>query len=293
MMREQERAKVQVSVVQIIAGALASVSAAVVASTFGLKGTLLGAAVTSIVASVGGALYSHSLHRARARIQTRFNPHTGAIERVVIRPQRVRRPIRWGRVAGVAGLVFVLAMGTITVVEVAARRPVAALVGNTAPQHGGTTVGTLLQDAPGSAPITIPAILASPTPASTVTATPNGTPSTSPTPGGAITVTPKGTAATTTSPTPGETPAATPRGTPNPDTPSPATASTATVAHSIATTAARTPTTPARTPTATPHTGTTPTPTPAKATAETTTPPVGSPQAATPAVSAPRETPTA
>src|SRR5690348_16683300 len=128
-MREREQTKIQLSVVQIIAGALASVSAALVASTFGLKGTLLGAAITSIVASVGGALYSHSLHRARARIQTRFNPHTGAIERVVIRPPRARRPIRWGRVAGVAGLVFVLAMGAITVVEVAARRPVAALVG--------------------------------------------------------------------------------------------------------------------------------------------------------------------
>jgi hypothetical protein len=286
MMREQERTKVQVSAVQIIAGALASVSAAVVASTFGLKGTLLGAAVTSIVASVGGALYSHSLHRARARIQTRFNPHTGAIERVVIRPQRVRRPIRWGRVAGATGLVFVLAMGAITAVEVVARRPVAALVGNTPPQHGGTTVGALLQDAPGSAPITIPAILASPTPASTVTATPHGTPPMSPTPGGTITVTPKGTAATTTNPTPGETPATTPHGTPSPDTPSPATASTATIA-------ARTPTNPARTPTATPHTGTTPTPTPAKATPVTMTPPVGSAQAGTAAVSTPRETPTA
>jgi hypothetical protein len=293
-MREQERTKVQVSVVQIIAGALPSVSAAVVASTFGLKGTLLGAAVTSIVASIGSALYSHSLHRARARIQTRFNPHTGAIERVVISPQRVRRPIRWGRVAGATGLVFVLAMGTITAVEVVARRPVAALVGSTAPQHGGTTVGTLLQDAPGSAPITIPATLTSPTPTDTVTATPHGTPSTSPTPGGTITVTAKGTAATTASAIPGETPAATPRSTSSPDTPIPATASTATAVHSIAaTTAARTPTAPARTPTATPHTGTTSTPTPAKATPETMTPPIGSAQAGTAAVSTPGETPAA
>ncbi|MDQ6831920.1 MAG: hypothetical protein M3008_00850, partial [Chloroflexota bacterium] len=104
MMREHEQTKIQLSVVQVIAGALASVSAALVASTFGLKGTLLGAAITSIVASIGGALYTHSLHRARVRIQTRLNPHTGRIERIVIPPQRVRRPIRWGMVAGVAGL---------------------------------------------------------------------------------------------------------------------------------------------------------------------------------------------
>jgi hypothetical protein len=278
MMREQEQTKVQVSVVQIIAGALASVSAALVASTFGLKGTLLGAAVTSIVASVGGALYTHSLHQARAHIQTRFNPYTGAIERVVIQPQRARRPIRWGMVAGVAGLVFVLAMGVITVVEVAARRPVAALVGSTSPQHGGTTVGTLLQDAPGAAPIVIPAIPTSPTPTSAVTATPSGTPPTSPTPGGTVKATPNGT--TTMSPTPGSTPAATPNG-----LPSQAPASTAGRATSVRspaatpTTAAQTPIAPARTPTATPHTGTAP------------TVPVGSSQASTAAANTPHETP--
>lgn len=184
MMREQEQTKIQLSVVQVVAGALASISAALVASTFGLKGTLLGAAVTSIVASVGGALYTHSLHRARARIQTRFNPHTGRIEQVVIPPQRVRRPIRWGMVTGVAGLVFLLAMGAITAVEVAARKPVAALVGSTSPRHGGTTVGTLIESAPGAAPIALPTIPMSATPGGTATTTPNGTPQPSPAPGG-------------------------------------------------------------------------------------------------------------
>lgn len=268
MMREHEQTKIQLSIVQVIAGALASVSAALVASTFGLKGTLLGAAITSIVASIGGALYTHSLHRARVRIQTRFNPYTGAIERVVIRPPRARRPIRWGKVAGVAGLVFVLAMGAITIVEVAARRPVAALVGSVPSQHGGTTVGTLLQDAPGAAPISLPTIPASPTPASTVTATPNGTPA------------------------PGQTPAAAPSGTASIRTPSQTPASiaaTATGARSLI----PTPTATAHTPTATPRTGTTPTPQPtaAKSTPTTATAPVGSPPASTAAIGAPPETP--
>ncbi len=271
-MREHEQTKIQLSVVQVIAGALASVSAALVASTFGLKGTLLGAAITSIVASIGGALYTHSLHQARARIQTRFNPHTGRIERIVIPPQRVRRPIRWGMVAGVAGLVFVLAMGAITVVEVTARKPVAALVGGTSPQHGGTTVGALLQDAPGAAPIALPAIPTSPTPVSTATATPNGT--------------------AVPSQAPGQTAATPPNGTPTISAPSQSPASvaaTATSAHPLT----PTPTTASRTLTATPRTGTTPTsqPTAAKPAPTTPTAPIGSPQAPTAVVGTPHETP--
>jgi hypothetical protein len=272
MMREHEQTKIQLSIVQVIAGALASVSAALVASTFGLKGTLLGAAITSIVASVGGALYSHSLHRARARIQTRFNPYTGAIERVVIRPPRTRRPIRWGKVAGVAGLLFVLAMGAITLVEVAARRPVAALVGSASPQHGGTTVGALLQDAPGAAPIVIPAIPMTPTPAGTATATPHGTPAPSPPPGQTAVATLSGTASVR---TPSQTPATV--------------AATATRVRSLS----PTPTTAAHTPTATPRTGTTPTPQPtaAKSPSTTATAPVGSSQPLPTAVGTPPETP--
>ena len=271
MMRGDEQTKIQLSVIQVIAGALASVSAALVASTFGLKGTLLGAAITSIVASVGAALYSHSLHRARARIQTRFNPHTGAIERVVIRPPRTRRPIRWGKVAGAAGLLFVLAMGTITIMEVAARKPVAALVGSTSSQHGGTTVGALLQDAPGAGPIALPTIPTSPTPATTATATPNGTPAPSPAPAQTAAATPNGTAGTRTPSQPPASAAATATGTRS-RTPTPPTA--------------------AHTPTATPHPGKTltPQPTVAKSTSTPATAPVGSSQASTAAVGTPSET---
>ena len=68
MMRECERKVIQLSVTQVVVGALAAVSAAVVGSTFGLAGTLLGAAVTSIVSTVEGALYLHSLEQARTRI---------------------------------------------------------------------------------------------------------------------------------------------------------------------------------------------------------------------------------
>jgi len=273
-MREQEHTKVQLSVIQIIAGALASVSAAVVASTFGLKGTLLGAAMTSIVASVGGALYTHSLHRAHVRIRTRLNPHTGRIERIVIPPQRVRRPIRWGMVVGGAGLVFLVTMGAITVMELAAHKPVAVLVGHAASEHGGTTVGALIQSAPGSAPIAMPTMPTGTTAGSAITATPNGTPPTSATPGG--------------------TPTVPLNGTPSISAPTQAAAKTVsatTVARSVTTTptiAAHTPTVSARMTTTTTPTGATPTPqaTAAKSILSTTAP-IASAQAVTPEGSTP------
>src|SRR5215210_3918097 len=146
MMQDQAKKAMLLSVVQVLAGALASVSAAVVASTFGLAGTLIGAAVTSVVATVAGALYTRSLERARARIRIRRNPRTGTLERELVAPPAAPRPISWGLVAGAAALVFVLAIGAVTAVELAARKPVASLLGRTVPEPGVTTVGTLLHE---------------------------------------------------------------------------------------------------------------------------------------------------
>lgn len=53
-----------ISAAQVAGSALAAVSAAVVASFLGVGGTVIGAALGSIVASVGGAFYSHSFRRA-------------------------------------------------------------------------------------------------------------------------------------------------------------------------------------------------------------------------------------
>src|SRR3954452_24197237 len=57
-----------ISGAQVAGSALAAVSAAVVASFLGVGGTVLGAALGSIVASVGGAIYSHSFRRAGDRL---------------------------------------------------------------------------------------------------------------------------------------------------------------------------------------------------------------------------------
>ena len=59
----------QLSAVQLAAGALAAVSAAGVASLFGVAGAVIGAAVASVVSTVGAALYSESLRRTDAGLR--------------------------------------------------------------------------------------------------------------------------------------------------------------------------------------------------------------------------------
>ena len=57
------------SPLQVIAGGLAASSAAVVASFFGVAGTVIGAALASVVASVSAALYGESLRRTEERLR--------------------------------------------------------------------------------------------------------------------------------------------------------------------------------------------------------------------------------
>jgi len=53
---------------QVAGGALAAVTAALAASRLGVTGTVLGAAFGSVISTVGGALYTHSIHRAHQRV---------------------------------------------------------------------------------------------------------------------------------------------------------------------------------------------------------------------------------
>jgi hypothetical protein len=59
----------RINPIAIIAGALASLSAAVVASYFGVAGTLIGAAVVSVVSSLAAALYAGLLGRGQGIVQ--------------------------------------------------------------------------------------------------------------------------------------------------------------------------------------------------------------------------------
>lgn len=57
------------SLVQVAAGALAAVSSAVAASYFSVAGTLLGAALGSVIGTVGTAVYKTSLARTNAKLR--------------------------------------------------------------------------------------------------------------------------------------------------------------------------------------------------------------------------------
>jgi hypothetical protein len=63
------RDRVQLSAVQVAASALASVSAAVVASLFGVAGTVVGAGLVAIISTTGSALYSSSMKRTTSQLR--------------------------------------------------------------------------------------------------------------------------------------------------------------------------------------------------------------------------------
>src|SRR5512141_2156941 len=64
----EERESVDINWVQVSASALAAVSSAVLLSTVGVAGTLIGAAIGSVVATVGSSVYASSLRASRARV---------------------------------------------------------------------------------------------------------------------------------------------------------------------------------------------------------------------------------
>jgi hypothetical protein len=164
-----------IDIPRTIAGALAAVCAAVIGSFLGVAGTLIGAAVASIIGSVGTEIYQHSLHKGAKRLQTLAAPAfvkaPAAIGTPVVAaaseedspshtvPERSQRQIRWGRVAMIAGALFVLAMGTLTVTELILGKSVASAVGNGTGAR--TTFGGLLN--PGSSAGTKPTPGPSPT----------------------------------------------------------------------------------------------------------------------------------
>ena len=174
-----------INIPKTIAGALAAVCAAVVGSYLGVAGTLIGAAVASIVGTVGTEIYERSLNKGREKLQTLTPafvktpaavgtpPVAAATEdespshTVAPKPQ-----IRWKRIALLAGAVFVLAMGSLTVFELISNRSVASIVGNDTKAR--STVGGLLNPGTRSATPT-------PSPSPSATATETRAPAVAPT----------------------------------------------------------------------------------------------------------------
>lgn len=169
---EPKRPRIELSTTQIAGSALAAMSGAFIVSTAGTAGTLIGAAVGSIVATVGAAAYTWSLRRTSAAVrrtaaQVRQTALlTNALPRTVAQgPLRdgeedpaaqpdsaaaseepapgtrrdLLRSLPWGRLALVSLAVMVIGLAGITVIEAITGRPVSSLTG-----HGsshGTTLG--------------------------------------------------------------------------------------------------------------------------------------------------------
>ncbi len=111
--------------IQVAAGALAAITAAVLGSTLGIAGTVLGAGIASVVTTVGASLYLRSIRGVHAR---------------VAKAPRARRPVIVVLAASV--LAFVVGMLVITGVEWARGAQLSG--GN------GTTIGGLVRPGQGA-----------------------------------------------------------------------------------------------------------------------------------------------
>lgn len=203
----------QLRVSKLLAGALAAVTGAVVASFFGVEGTLIGAALGSILVTPAEAVYTRSLASANTLARSSLlrrvgtGPAASKDGASTARP----RPLRWRRVAAAAVAAFGIAVGVITGVEAVAQQPLASLVGSRPQRGASTSVGVVVAGADRSAP---PATR----PPATSATSPSGSAPTTTAPGAVPTTTTPAAAATTTVPT-GTVPSTTAAATPTPSSP--------------------------------------------------------------------------
>ncbi|WP_327406787.1 hypothetical protein OG194_46550 [Streptomyces sp. NBC_01288] len=199
-----KRKVLDLTVVQVVASALATVVGAVLASMLGVTGTIIGAAVVSTSATTGAAVFQHAFRRtgegirrrvpsvalaltpseeravqradARAAFALRGDTSAGAAtpaddpsgepEDATADDESVTtyratsgsfwRSIGWKKFALATGLVFALAMVTVTAAELVMGKPIAAAVRNES--GNGTSLGG------GSAGKSAPAQSPTPTP---------------------------------------------------------------------------------------------------------------------------------
>jgi hypothetical protein len=178
---EQPKQPRGINATAIIAGTLASLSAAVVASFFGVAGTLIGTAVVSIVSSLAAVIYSGLLGATKGLVQRRTTvlralqydrarpdgraqqdgkPPAGdagdggaAGDRGAAGGRGVRAwspPRRWLTVGGLALLIFAIAIGTLTGIEAAIKEPLASALGVRDRGQARTSIGVAVDRAGGS-----------------------------------------------------------------------------------------------------------------------------------------------
>ena len=97
---EEDDKRVGINWMQVIGAALAAVSSAVLLSTLGVAGTIIGAALGSVVASVGGAFYTRTLDASRGQVAAQ----AAALKRVTLARARVDAAMRRGGNVSETGL---------------------------------------------------------------------------------------------------------------------------------------------------------------------------------------------
>ena len=227
-MSTQQRERVEISWVQVFGSALAAVTSAVLLSTVGVAGTIIGAAIGSVFATAGSAIYAHYLRSQQARSELEDAERELDEAPAKARPswREAAAGLPWKRIAALAGVVFLVAMLVIVSFELATGRPVSQYTGGTS-DHGPRTSIPGLGGGRGSSTTPTPTPTGTPTtgastgaptagasstttPTTEPTAGPSTTPSTTPTtaaPTAAPTSgAPRGTPTATSTPTPGQTP---------------------------------------------------------------------------------------
>lgn len=216
MSRDPDRSSF--SFTQLAASALAASSAAFAASYLGVTGTIIGAAVASVIATIATATYSASLQRSKDAVlrtamvarQTGFPPATGAVpdpgapepdddavtgtRELAIAPEPLiagaagQRSGR--RTALMATAALVISLGALTGVEGLLGKPLSALLDGS--NGTGTSVGSAVtgggskspakptQKPSDPAPAPTPTEASEPTPTQAPTIEPSATPTTPP-----------------------------------------------------------------------------------------------------------------
>jgi len=156
---KKSKKSLDLSITQIVGGALAAMTAAALGSRLSVAGTVVGAALASIIAAVAGSLYTASLRRTHDKVKTVFwtgqpneveeptvmeilpdkegqiagqRSHLTAPE-TVTNPPRGRDPkLNWKRVAVAALAIFGIAAVSLTAFELA--------TGHALSGGGGTTI---------------------------------------------------------------------------------------------------------------------------------------------------------
>jgi hypothetical protein len=201
-----DKARVDIQPLQVAASALAAVSSAVLLSTIGVAGTIIGAAVGSVIATVGSAVYAYSLRVSKERVAAaaqvaamarvrRVGEHgttqqlpthelpaedrTGqVVDHGAARPhwREALDHLPWGKVLLATAAVFLVAMVAISGFELVAGKPLSRVTGGTSSSSNrGSTLNFDGSHSPAAPPSRRP------TPSSSPTANPTS-PATSSTP---------------------------------------------------------------------------------------------------------------